>query len=294
MVELDRTAGKEDGAVFAEIGSRLRAARAKVGMTRKQLVAASGISERYLAHIESGSGNPSMSMLVALSAALDVTIPELLPLGGERTAQQAQLVALIRRLSPDRLDALAAWLERTSPAHGTRGRRIVLVGLRGAGKSSLGQALADRLLMPFCDMSKEVERVYGGGLGLLIEMGGQSALRRYENEAWLALEHQHAAVIGVPGGIVADGPLYDRILGASHSIWLRATPEDHMSRVMAQGDFRPMESNRSAMTDLKAILDARSGDYSRANATLNTSAQDFETTLDRLEQIALELLEPAM
>lgn len=270
-----------------ELASRLRAARAKVGMTRKQLAATSGTSERYLAHIEAGTGNPTVAVLESLAEALDIAPAELLPLGGERSELRAEVAAVLRRLPEMRLAALLTQMRRPLAIDDAKSRRIVLLGLRGAGKSSLGQALAERLHIPFLEMSKEVERSYGGEMRLLIELGGQSALRRYEHEAWEAIIAEHDnAVIATPGGVAADPMLFDRLLSTAHSVWLEAAPEDHMSRVMAQGDFRPMASNRSAMEDLKAILQARAGEYARADARLDTSAQDFDDTVARLEVIA--------
>jgi XRE family aerobic/anaerobic benzoate catabolism transcriptional regulator len=145
--------------------------------------------------------------------------------------------------------------------------------------------------VPFFELSKEVERAYGGPIGLLIELGGQAALRRFEEEAWQNIVQQNAdAVIAASGGIVAEGALFDQLLETSHVVWLKAAPEDHMTRVMAQGDFRPMSANRTAMTDLKAILDARSREYSRADVTLNTSEAKFEATLGKLENIVRDLV----
>ena len=176
------------------------------------------------------------------------------------------------------------------PQHVAKGRRIALIGLRGAGKSSLGQALGERIQVPFFEISKEVERVYGANIGLLIELSGQNALRRYEAEAWEAICESHeTAIVAVPGGIVANAPFYERLLTTAHSVWLEASPEDHMARVMAQGDFRPMASNRSAMEDLKAILRARGPEYARADIRLDTSAQDFAATLSALERTARKL-----
>ena len=279
-------------AVTQEVGQLLRAARAKAGVTRRQLAAASGASERYLAHIESGAGNPTLEVLAALAKALDMPMVELLPVGGERNPAYAAATAAVRALPESRLAGLHAWLEGgPAPSSAAKGRRIALVGLRGAGKSSLGQRLAESLGSPFLEMSKEVERAYGADIGLLIELGGQSALRRQEELAWQAIVAGHeAAVIALPGGIVADAPLYNRILAEAHSIWLQAAPEDHMSRVMAQGDFRPMASNRGAMADLKAILAARSADYARAEARVDTSAADFERTAAVLQETAERLL----
>jgi XRE family transcriptional regulator, aerobic/anaerobic benzoate catabolism transcriptional regulator len=274
----------------AELAERVRAARAKIGMTRKQLAAASGASERYLANIEQSVGNPSLSLMSSLATALDIALAELLPLGGEQSELRAQAAAALRRVPEGRLPAVLEELRNPVGADVGKAQRIVLVGLRGAGKSSLGAALAKRLDAPFFEISHEVERAYGADIGALLELSGQSALRRYEREVWEAIvEREDAAVVGAPGAIVAEPALYERLLASAHSIWLQATPEDHMSRVIAQGDLRPMADNRSAMSDLKAILAARSGDYARCDATLNTSAQDFEATSDRLEAIARSL-----
>jgi XRE family aerobic/anaerobic benzoate catabolism transcriptional regulator len=274
-----------------ESAQRLRAARAKVGMTRKQLAAASGTSERYLAHIEAGTGNPTVAVLESLAGALDIALAELLPLGGERSATRSEAAALLRRLPEAQLEEHLTLLRRSGEQRVSKGSRIVLIGLRGAGKSSLGQALAQKLALPFLEMSKEIEQAYGGEMRLLIELGGQSALRRYEHAAWESICSDHgSAVIATPGGVVADPQLFDRMLSTAHSIWLEASPDDHMNRVMAQGDFRPMAGGRDAMNDLKAILDARSGEYRRADARLDTSAQDFDRTVQRLEVIARGLV----
>ena len=270
---------------FPDLGRRVRAARAKAGMTRRQLANASGTSERYLANIESGVGNPSLGILNALAQALGLAVADLLPMGGEQDQAHAEVCALLRRLPGSRVAATIDWLRQSTPLLGAKAHRIALIGLRGAGKSSLGQALADRLQMPFLELSREVERAYGGEMGLLIELGGQNALRRYEHEAWDNVVRSHeSAVIATPGGIVADPVLYERLLQTAHSVWLSAKPEDHMSRVMAQGDFRPMASNRGAMADLKAILDARAADYARADISVDTSEKEFGETLDTLER----------
>jgi XRE family transcriptional regulator, aerobic/anaerobic benzoate catabolism transcriptional regulator len=269
-----------------EVGQRIRAARAKAGVTRKQLATASGASERYLAHLEAGTGNPSVDVLSAIGDALDMAMADLLPLGGERGELEERAASLMRRLPTDKLQGVIDWMQRPLQVEGGKAKRIALIGLRGAGKSSLGEALAKRLNLPFFEISKEVERVYGGAIGLLIEMNGQAALRRYEAEVLEAICRDHqAAVIAAPGAIVADGPLYDSLLDSAHSIWLQATPQDHMDRVIAQGDLRPMGSGRGAMDDLQAILDSRAPDYARADATLDTSAQDFVRTVDKLEEL---------
>jgi XRE family aerobic/anaerobic benzoate catabolism transcriptional regulator len=285
--EADDESVNNVASLSAEMANRIRAARARIGMTRKQLAAASRASERYLAHLEAGTGNPSLEMLYAIAEALDLAPADLLPRGGERSEETAQAAALLRRLQPDRLAEAIGWLQRPVLGEGGKAQRVALVGLRGAGKSSLGRELAKRLGQPFFEISKEVERRYGGSIGVLLEMNGQGALRRYEAEVLEEIcRSNRAAVIAAPGAIVSDGALYDSLLGSAWSIWLGATPEDHMSRVMAQGDLRPMSGNRSAMNDLRKILEARTPDYARADARLDTSAQDFAATLDKLEILA--------
>lgn len=282
---------KSDEQDFAEIGTRLRAARAKAGVTRRQLAALSGTSERYLAHLEGGVGNPSIGVVTALAGALDLSVSDLLPQGGERSGAHARAAEALRRLPDKRLPDFHDWIGNIAPLDVAKARRIGLIGLRGAGKSSLGAELARRLRVPFIELTRRVEELYGGELTLLIELSGQAGLARYESMAWEAVLAEHeAAVIAAPGGIVANGPLFDRLLGTSHSIWLEAKPDDHMSRVMAQGDFRPMASTRGAMADLKAILDARTGEYSRADRRLDTSAQNFEQTAGLLERVARDLV----
>ncbi len=268
----------------SEIAQRIRSARARVGLTRKQLATASRASERYLATLEAGSGNPSVEMLVAIAEALSVAPAELLPMGGERDAMIAGAVALLRRLPPEGVREAMAHLGRPADGTGEKARRVSLIGLRGAGKSSLGQALAERLGFPFVEISKEVERRYGGSVTLMMEMNGPAALRRYEAAVLDEIISQYeAVVIAAPGAIVSSNTLYDQLLRSSWSVWLEASPEDHMQRVVAQGDLRPMAGNRAAMNDLKTILAAREADYGRADARINTSAQDFERTLDLLE-----------
>lgn len=276
---------------FSEVGARVRSARAKVGMTRRQLAIASGASERYLAQIEAGVANPSLSVLTSLADALDMAVADLLPTGGERSAVYMEAAAALRRLPLEGLQAFDRWISGRPGEDLAKGRRIVLLGLRGAGKSSLGAALAERMQMPFLEISKQIELTYGAEIGLLIELSGQAALRRYESEVWEAVRQKYnAAIVAAPGSIVANPSVFDRILATSHSVWLKATPEDHMERVMAQGDFRPMASNPTAMADLKAILHARSGEYARADTHLETSKQGFSETLNILEDKTRELI----
>lgn len=274
-----------------EIARRIRSARARAGFTRRQLATASGASERYLAHLEAGTGNPSVEMLMNIADALGIAMADLLPMGGECDVNVSLGAQLLRRMPPERLrEALASFGEKPDSIAG-KGRRIALIGLRGAGKSSLGNLLAQRMNAPFFEVSKEIEQRYGGSIGVLLEINGPAALRRYEAKVLDDICREHSeAVISAPGAVVADGKLYDQLLSSAWTVWLQATPEDHMERVVAQGDLRPMTGNRTAMNDLKAILTARENDYARADAKLDTSTQSFDHTLDLLERIAGNLI----
>lgn len=274
-----------------DMAQRLRAARARAGFTRKQLAAAAGASERYLAHLEAGTANPSVEMLISLANALGIAVADILPLGGEQNKAVAEAAQILRRFPGYRLQEALEWLSQPLDGPGGKASRISLIGLRGAGKSSLGAALADKLGFPFFEISKEVERRYGGSIGVLLEINGPGALHRYEADVLEEICHQHSrAVIAAPGAIVSNGSLYDQLLGVSWSIWLQAKPQDHMDRVIAQGDLRPMAGNRAAMNDLKAILAARESDYARADAALNTSAQNFDATLAALQVMSSSLV----
>jgi XRE family aerobic/anaerobic benzoate catabolism transcriptional regulator len=258
-------------------------------MTRRQLAQASGASERYLAQIEGGQGNPSVIILASIARALDVPIIELIPRSNGRTAAMAQILDVLGRVPLAELPAIADLLERRAgqDAAADRGRRIALVGLRGAGKSTLGRRLADTLGCPFIELDRLVEQDYGARLPDLIEMGGLATFRRHERVCLERIIDKHAAaVIATAGGIVSNPETYALLLRRTHTVWVKARPEEHMRRVMAQGDFRPMAQNREAMADLVAILDARHADYARAQADLDTSGDTVEQSLARLARIA--------
>ncbi len=261
-------------AFLAAIGREVRRNRAKRGMTRRQLAQASQTSERYLAQIESGAGNPSVSVLRAIAQAFDLPAAALLPEAGPRTAALGAILDLIAQVPDGELSALAKEIEShvARPADADRARRIALVGLRGAGKSTLGRMLAQHLGWPFVELDRCVEEDYGASIPDLIEMAGSATFRRHERSALdrVITEHE-AAIITTAGGIVANPETYALLLRRTHTIWIKARPEDHMSRVMAQGDFRPMAQNREAMADLVAILEARRADYARAEAEVDTS-----------------------
>jgi XRE family aerobic/anaerobic benzoate catabolism transcriptional regulator len=280
-----------DTAAFLDaIGGEVRRNRAKRGMTRRQLAEASATSERYLAQIESGTGNPSVSVLRAIAHALDLPASALLPEPGRRAAEFGAILELLAQVPDKELPALAKEIEaRVSVRAGAdRARRIALVGLRGAGKSTLGRLLAQHLGWPFIELDQRVEENYGASIPDLIEMAGTATFRRHERSALerVIVEHE-AAIITTAGGIVSNPETYALLLRQTHTVWVKARPEEHMSRVMAQGDFRPMAQNRAAMADLVAILEARRADYARAEAEVDTSG-------DAVEQSFAELLRTVM
>jgi XRE family aerobic/anaerobic benzoate catabolism transcriptional regulator len=287
------SAAPSAAAFLAAIGSEVRRHRAKRGMTRRQLAQASLTSERYLAQIESGSGNPSASVLRAIAQALDLPAAALLPETGVRAAALERVIELAARMPARDLPALAGEIEaRLARSAGIdRARRIALVGLRGAGKSTLGRRLAEHFGAPFIELDRRVEADYGASIPDLIEMAGTATFRRHERGALERVIAEHeAAVITTAGGIVANPETYALLLRRTHTVWIKARPQEHMSRVMAQGDFRPMAQNRQAMADLVAILEARRADYARAEAEIDTAGDTVDESFAKLLGIVTRLI----
>jgi XRE family aerobic/anaerobic benzoate catabolism transcriptional regulator len=285
--------GRAAAGFLAAIGREVRRGRAKRGMTRRQLAQASHTSERYLAQIESGTGNPSVTVLRAIGQALDISAANLLGEPAAHSGGRAALLDLVARLPEQSLAELAQLIEARLllPERADRARRIALIGLRGAGKSTLGRMLARHLGWPFIELDRVVEQDYGASIPDMIEIAGTATFRRHERAALAHVIAQHdAAVITTAGGIVSDRENYALLLRRSHTIWIKARPEEHMSRVMAQGDFRPMAQNREAMADLVAILEARGSDYARAQAQLDTSSETVEQSFAKLLRISSDVL----
>lgn len=273
----------DDERYLALLGERVRAARARRGMTRKILSTESGVSERYLAQLESGRGNVSIILLRQIAASMHLPLADLVQDGPDRAVEISLIMEQLAHLGPDDLADLHSHLQQRYTPRGEQSGRIALIGLRGAGKSTLGSALAKRLDIPFIQLNREIEAAAGMSQNEIFDLLGQAAFRRLERQCLDQVIETHAkAVIETGGGLVAEAGTYERLLAACHTIWLQAAPEEHMARVAAQGDQRPMAGNRAAMEDLRRILAGREGLYSKADAALDTSGRTIGACLDEL------------
>jgi XRE family aerobic/anaerobic benzoate catabolism transcriptional regulator len=281
------------------LGERVRSLRSRRGMTRKALAAATDVSERHLANLEYGVGNASILILLQVAQALQCSLAELL---GDVTTRSPEWL-LIRELLEQRDEATlrrvrvaVGELLGTGGDHGQGGRprssRVALVGLRGAGKSTLGQMLAQDLDFPFVELSREIEKFAGCSVSEIQALYGQNAYRKYERRALEeAIQIYPEAVIATPGGLVSDAATFNLLLAHCTTVWLKAEPEDHMKRVLAQGDTRPMAASREAMDDLRTILAGRAAFYSKAEFQVDTSAAPLDATFRRLRSVVREALQ---
>ena len=271
------------------LGQRMAALRARRGMTRKAVAQAAGVSERHLANMEYGVGNASALVLLQVSGAMQCAISELL---GDVTTSSPEWL-MIRELLSGQDDAtlqrvriaLGDMLGNTQTGDGLTSRRIALIGLRGAGKSTLGAMLAQDLGYPFVELSREIEKLAGGSVAEIQALYGVSAYRRYERRALQELLTSYSeVVIATPGGLVSEPATFTQLLSQCTTVWLQAQPQDHLNRVAAQGDLRPMAASKEAMQDLKGILAGRAAFYSKAQLQLDTSSQDLDATFVALRQ----------
>lgn len=271
------------------LGERVRNLRARRGMTRKILARDSKVSERYLAQLESGQGNISISLLRQIATAMSVPLEDLVRDGPDNSVELTLLVQRMARLSPAELtEAHALLIERYGrPPDIHRGSRIALIGMRGAGKTTLGRMLAQHIGVPFVEMNKEIEQESGMSLNEIFSLSGQAAYRRYERRALDRVIEQHPkAVIATGGSLVSEPATFDLLLTACYAVWIKAAPADHMSRVVAQGDFRPMAGNAEAMDDLRRILSEREALYAKADAVIDTADQSVGQSFDDLAACA--------
>ena len=265
------------------VADRVRQTRARRGMTRKILARDSGVSERYLAQIEAGQGNISILVLRRIARALDVPLNMLTSGGAEPSVELGGAIEFLRRLSVEDLKRARLLLlgQFGSTPSVVRHQRIALIGMRGAGKSTLGKMLADKLELPFVELDRLIEQESGLTLSLIFDFHGQAGFRRLEQRCLEQLIDRHPRfVVATGGSLVSEAASFERLLSDCFTIWLQASPKEHMERVIAQGDLRPMANSREAMVDLKRILEGRESLYRRADLTVDTRghtpAQSFD------------------
>jgi XRE family transcriptional regulator, aerobic/anaerobic benzoate catabolism transcriptional regulator len=249
---------QDDGEAFLRtLGERVRELRARRGMTRRSLARESGISERYLAQLEAGRGNASILVIRRVARAFGIAAEALVAENGPASETPGVVTG--------------------------RAQRIALIGLRGGGKTTLGSLLAAALGLPFIELDREVEREAGVNLSTIFEFSGQAGYRRHERAGLeRLLETEPRFVLAAGGSIVSETQTFERLLASCFTVWVSASPAEHMSRVVAQGDLRPMAGNRDAMNDLERILAARDAQYRRADVELSTANRSIEESLAAL------------
>jgi XRE family aerobic/anaerobic benzoate catabolism transcriptional regulator len=275
-----------------QLGQRVRTTRALRGMSRKVLAKVSGISERYIAQLESGKGNVSIVLLRRVSQAMGAHIEDLIP-DGEPAPDWAVIRDLMRKATPSQI----AQAKDILAGHGASAHRapvfagIALIGLRGAGKTTLGRILAKKLGWSFVELNKEIETQNGLSVAEIIALYGQEGFRRMEQAALTQLlARKELMVLATGGGIVSEPLTFDLILSSFYTIWLKAEPEEHMARVRGQGDLRPMADDRSAMAELRNILISREPLYARASAVVDTAGLSVDVAAARLSDAVAPVL----
>jgi XRE family aerobic/anaerobic benzoate catabolism transcriptional regulator len=273
-------------AYLHRLGERVRTLRNQRGMTRKALAQHAKVSERYLAQLEVGKGNCSIVLLRRIARAIGLPVTQLVHDGAEPALDLVLLTQFLERLPPDMLvEARKLVTEHFSSPSEDR-RRVALIGLRGGGKSTLGRLLAERLDVPFIELDREIERRSGANLSEIFDMFGQETFRRAEREALDEVLRRHPHfVIATSGSIVTEPGTLELLLASCFTVWVRAEPEEHMKRVMAQGDMRPMANNARAMEDLVSILKSREPLYAKAEAVLATTGKTPEQNLAELLRV---------
>ena len=271
-----------------ELGLRVRRMRGLRGMSRKVLAQVSEISERYIAQLESGKGNVSIVLLRRVCTAMGAHIEDVLPMAGQ-SPDLLVIRDLMRNATVQQVSKVKEILSGYSP---TRHAGIALIGLRGAGKSTLGRMLAKTIGWKFVELNKEIERLSDLSIAEIIALYGQEGFRRKEQEALAdLLTKREPIVLATGGGIVSEPVTFDLVLSSFYTVWLRASPEEHMGRVRKQGDLRPMADNRAAMDELRTILLSREPLYARASVEVDTSGLTIDEVAKRLTAAVAPALE---
>lgn len=268
--------------LLATVGQRVRKMRGKIGLSRRMLSEHSGVSQRYLAQLETGQGNISLALLMRIADALDTRVDVLVREAETPSSRPRDLWSRVANASATQQAQILALLDPDGSLL-RKGRRIALIGLRGAGKSTLGELAAHKLGVRFLELNTEIESASGIAVEEVIALYGQEGYRHLELQALERVAATHdELVLAVAGGIVSQPETYQYLLNNYHTIWLKAAPEEHMDRVRAQGDERPMAGNPDAMSELRRILEDRETLYGRASMRLDTSSSSLDDTLDRL------------
>jgi XRE family aerobic/anaerobic benzoate catabolism transcriptional regulator len=268
--------------LIRNVGERVRKARELKGLPRRVVSDMSGVSLRYLAQLEAGEGNISIGLLKRVAVALDYRIEWLV--GDEDPwASEVLHVADVFRSAPAATKRKVLDTLNPHPPEKLRANRVCLVGLRGAGKSTLGALVGDELGVPFVELNVEIEEHSGMPVNEILAMYGQEGYRRLEAQAVdRVISTYDQLILAVAGGIVAEPDTYKTLLSRFHTIWIKAEPEEHMARVRAQGDTRPMAGNPEAMDHLRSILNSREALYEQALEELNTSGRELSESRDEL------------
>lgn len=279
----------EDAEFLTALGKRVRELRDRRGMTRKLLARQADVSERYLGQLELGTGNISVMLLRRIAGALSVTLAEVLIPEHEDSTEKRLIRRFLERVPAHRLENVIFRLMREfGQEDAVRRKRIALIGLRGAGKSTLGAMLGAHLNAPFIELNGEVRRETGLPVGEVMALYGQQGYRRIERRCLeRVLGENERVVISVGGGIVAEEEAFNLLLNGCYTVWMKAGPEEHMSRVLSQGDLRPMAGNEEAMEDLKRILAAREPLYRKADAIVDTSGASPEESFMKLRDVVM-------
>lgn len=284
------SANEDKEPFLTALGERLRDLRSRRGLTRKALAQMADVSERHVANVESGVGNASILFLRQLTSVLNCSLAEMI---GDETASSPEWL-MIREILRGRSDEELAKARSTlagifdaPTSQSARRQRVALIGLRGAGKSSLGRMLADHWMVPFVELTRHIENMAGCNVAEIHALYGPNAYRRYESRAIEdVIQRFPRAVIATPGGLVSDPGTFNLLLSHCYTVWIKASPENHMERVVAQGDTRPMKGNREAMDDLNNILESRAAFYSKADESFDTSDMTQEAAfMGLMEQL---------
>jgi XRE family aerobic/anaerobic benzoate catabolism transcriptional regulator len=281
----DRITMAPEDEFLLSLGKRVRELRNRRGMTRKMMAHEADVSERHLAQLEAGEGNISIVLLRRVAASVNASLAELFSRDAEEPVEMRLIRRFLERLPAHRLEDVVFRLMRDfGYEEKARRMRIALIGLRGAGKSTLGSRLSAEMNIPLVELDREIEKDTGMPLAEVISLYGQSGYRGIERRTLerVLRENKHA-ILSVGGGVVSEKETYDYLLSNCYTVWVKAQPDEHMSRVIAQGDFRAMAGNDQAMEDLRRILEAREPLYRKADMCVDTSGDSVEESFAKLK-----------